>query len=200
MRPTLRQLEYVVAVAETLHFGRAAENVHVSQPGLSAQVKQLELTLGVTLFERTRRRVMLTPAGDAVVAAARQVLRAADDVVHTAQHFANPLEGTLAMGVIPTVGPYLLPRFLPDIRRRYPQLRLTLTEDTTDRLVAALGSGDLDLVLVAREAHLEGLDVRTLFEDTFQLVVPRGHALARRKRVTEEDLRGERVLLLEDGH
>lgn len=200
MRPTIRQLEYLVALAETLHFGRAAQRVHVSQPGLSAQIKQLEQMLGVTLFERTRRTVAITPAGEAAAAQARRVLDESDRLTDVAQRFANPLEGALAMGVVPTVGPYVLPRFLPAIRRRYPALRLSLTEEETRRLVAGVRKRRLDLLLVALEADLGTLQTYPLFDDPFQLVVPRDHPLAKRKRVSEADLEGERVLLLEDGH
>ena len=200
MRPTIRQLEYLVALAETLHFGRAAARAHVSQPGLSAQIKQLEQMLGVTLFERTRRSVLLTPAGEAAVESARRVLSETDGFVDVAQRFANPLEGQLAMGVIPTVGPYVLPRLLPEIRRRYPGLQLSLTEDETRRLVAGVRKGTQDLLLLALEANLGALETFPLFEDPFLLVVATTHPLASRKRVTEDDLHGERVLLLEDGH
>lgn len=200
MRPTLRQLEYLTAVGETLHFGRAAERTHVSQPGLSAQIAQLEQTLGVRLFERSRRRVLATEAGLEAVRRAREILAAVDELVDTAAGHGQPLTGTLRLGVIPTVAPYLLPTVLPPIRRRYPDLRLLLREGHTHELVAMLMAGELDLLLLALEADLGESRTLALFEDPFYLVVPPDHAMAKRKRARLDDLDGTSVLLLEDGH
>ncbi len=200
MRPTLRQLEYLVAVGETLHFGRAAERAKVSQPGLSAQIAQLEATLGVRLFERNRRRVLATEAGAEAVRRARAVLAAVDELVDTAAQHTQPLTGTLRLGVIPTVAPYLLPAVLPPIRRRYPELRLLLREGHTHDLIAMLMAGELDVLLLALEADLGDARTLALFEDPFYLVAPPDHPLARRKRAKLDDLDGTSVLLLEDGH
>ncbi len=200
MRPTLRQLEYLVLLAETLHFGRAAARAHVSQPGLSAQIAQLEQTLGVKLFERSRRRVLATPAGTEAAQRAGQILAAVDELVDSASRHGRPLSGTLRLGVIPTVAPYLLPAVLPPIRRRYADLRLLIREDHTDTLVAGLLAGELDLLLLALEADLGETHALALFEDDFSLVVPPDHELARRKRARLDDLDGASVLLLEDGH
>lgn len=200
MQPTLRQLEYLVAVGETLHFGRAAERSHVSQPGLSAQIAELERILGVRLFERDRRRVLPTAAGTEAVERARGILTAVDELSESISKHGQPLTGTLRMGVIPTVAPYLLPRIMPPIRSRYPELRLLIREDHTDRLVAMLMGGDLDLLLLALEADLGETETLALFEDPFQLVVGPRHALARRKRAKLDDLDTQEVLLLEDGH
>ncbi len=200
MRPTLRQLEYLVAVADHLNFRRAAEACHVSQPALSTQIQQLEALLGVTLFERDRRRVVTTDAGLAAAARARHILARVDDLTESSGGFRRPLTGRLRLGVIPSIAPYLLPRVLPGVRARHPDLRLLLREDTTERVIDALQDGHLDLVLLALEAPLGDVHRHALFEDPFMLAVHREHPLARRKRVAESDLAGASVMLLEDGH
>ena len=200
MRPSLRQLEYLVALADRLHFRAAAEASHVTQPALSAQIAQLEQDLGVQLFERDRRRVMPTAAGGAVVERARVILAQLDELVESTRTWRAPLAGRLRLGVIPTVGPYLLPKVLPDVRRKHPQLELLLREDRTPHLVEALAHGKLDLVLLALEADLGDARTLPLFRDEFVLLLPRGHRLAARKQVREADLADEQVLLLEDGH
>lgn len=200
MRPSIRQLEYLVAVADHLNFRRAAEATHVSQPGLSAQIQQLEQTLGVKLFERDRRRVVPTDAGREAAARARHILGRVDELAESARGHRHPLTGKLRLGVIPSVAPYLLPSVLPGVREQHPELRLLLREDTTERIVDALQEGQLDVVLLALEAPLGDVHVHPLFEDPFVLAAPDGHPLARRKRVRESDLESEQVLLLEDGH
>ena len=200
MRPTLRQLEYLVAVADHLNFRRAAEASHVSQPALSTQIQQLETLLGVQLFERDRRHVVATEAGLAAAARARHVLARVDELSESARGFRRPLSGRLRLGVIPSVAPYLLPRVLPAVRERHPDLRLLLREDTTQRVLEGLHDGHLDVLLLALEAPLGDVHRHALFEDAFVLAVHRDHPLARRKRVTEADLAGETVMLLEDGH
>lgn len=200
MKPTLRQLEYVVAVAAEGSFSRAAQACGVSQPGLSAQVQRLERGLGIEIFERRPREVVPTRAGERVVAAARQVLHEVDGLLAVAETVQDPLAGTVRLGVIPTIAPYLLPRVMPLIRDHFPEMRLLLQEERTDRLVALLTEGTLDLALVALESDLTGLETLPLFVDPFVLAVRRGHPLARRARVRPDDLAGEEVLLLEDGH
>lgn len=199
-RPTLRQLEYVVALARTLNFREAAEACHVSQPALSTQLQRLEQALGVELFERDTRRVVPTAAGAALAAGAGELLARVDDLVGAARGRSQPLSGTLRLGVIPTIAPYLLPPALVDLRAAFPQLALQIHEGPTQDLLRQLGQGQLDLVLLAREAELGAVELLDLFRDPFHLVVPRGHALARRKRVRAQDLLGEALILLEDGH
>jgi len=200
IRPTLRQLEYVVAVADEGHFGRAAAACHVTQPGLSTQVRQLEDLLEIQIFERDRRGVLVTSAGAELVARARRVLREADELVEAARSARQPLCGDLRVGVIPTVGPYLLPRVLPRARRRHEALRLLLREDQTSRLVDGLETGRLDLLLLALEAQLGDAETLPLFRDEFFAVMPHDHPLARKRALRESDLAGEPVLLLDDGH
>lgn len=197
---TLRQLRYLVAVAETLHFGRAAEAANVSQPSLSAQIRQLEEALGTRLLERTRRRVFLTPAGVEVVAKARHILAAVQDLADGARIVASPLSSGLRLGVIPTVGPYLLPRVLPALRAAYPGLRLYLREDQTARLYERLRSGELDVLLLALPLEEPGFDCEAVYDEAFVVALPPGHPLAARRELHERDLAGERLLLLEDGH
>ncbi|MDJ0853170.1 MAG: LysR substrate-binding domain-containing protein, partial [Myxococcota bacterium] len=198
--PTLRQLEYVVAIADHGSFHAAARACHVTQPGLSTQIRQLEELLGLRLFERDRRKVLVTPAGEDLVRRARRVLEEAGHLVEAARVYSRPLCGRLRLGVIPTVAPYLLPRVLPAVRKRYPELVLQLHEGQTAELLDRLQRGELDLLLLALEAKLASVETLALFEDPFVLAAPASHRLATRKRVCEADLANEPLLLLEDGH
>lgn len=197
---TLRQLRYLVAVADTLHFGRAAERSHVSQPSLSAQIQQLEDVLGVPLVERTQRRVLLTPAGRDAVARARRILGEVSDLAAAVRSAAAPLGGELRLGAIPTLAPYYLPRVLPLLRRDHPDLRLYLREDQTARLLDALRAGTQDALLLALPVDEAGLDHAALFDEPFAVALPAGHPLTARPALGERDLDGERLLLLEEGH
>jgi LysR family hydrogen peroxide-inducible transcriptional activator len=200
-RPSVRQLEYAVALADALHFGRAARACAISQPALSAQIRALEELLGLRLFERSRRGVRTTRAGAAAIDRAREVLRGLDELVHSARASGEPFCGPLHLGVIPTVAPYLLPRWLPRVRAAWPRLRLFLHEDRTARLVVALVEGRLDLLLLALPLAREDLETLPIFDEPFALATPRGHPLARsRAPVRESELAREPVLLLEDGH
>jgi LysR family transcriptional regulator, hydrogen peroxide-inducible genes activator len=198
-RPTLRQLECVVAVAEQGSFRGAAGTLGLSQPALSAHVAQLERDLGVQVFERDRRRVLITPAGDAVIAQARSALTAADGVVDIARGAAEPLAGPLRIGVIPTVAPYLLPRALPAVRARFPRLRPALREDQTARVLRQLDEGALDCAIVALPVPGD-LTAAQLYREEFLLAVASTSPLASRRRARDSDLDGETLLLLEDGH
>jgi LysR family hydrogen peroxide-inducible transcriptional activator len=197
---TLRDLEYLVALAETRHFGRAAERCHVSQPTLSAQVRKLEDSLGVALVERRPRRVALTAAGTAVVERARRMLRDADDIRTVALACQDPLAGPLKVGLIPTLGPYLLPQVAPRISKALPKLQLMLHEYQTAPLVERTLAGELDLAVLALPAETKGLVTRELFKEPFLVAMPERHPLAARKRVRVEDLEHGRLLLLEEGH
>lgn len=198
---TLRQLQYLAAVAETRSFRRAAEACGVSQPSLSAQVQEAERALGVRMFERDRRRVLVTAAGETVLARARRLLLEADDLVEGARQAADPLSGTVRIGVIPTVGPYLLPRASPALRKALPALLLLWEEDRTPALVSRVSAGELDAALLAREADLADLVQAEIAVDPFVLAAPPGHPLARATGpIRPSELRGQRVLLLDDGH
>jgi LysR family hydrogen peroxide-inducible transcriptional activator len=197
---SLRQLEYVVAVADTLGFHRAAERCHVSQPTLSAQVKQIEGVLGVSLFERDRRRVLVTPAGEAVILHARRVLLEVADLLLAARQVEDPGSGVCRIGVIPTIAPYLLHEVVPDVRPRFPKLRFVFRESKTEHIVAALRDGELDAGLVALEADIGDWAFARIATDEFVVAMPKGHRLAKKKRVAPADLEGEDVLLLDEGH
>jgi LysR family hydrogen peroxide-inducible transcriptional activator len=198
---TLRQLQYVVAVAEARSFRRAAEQCGVSQPSLSAQLAQLEDVLGSRLFERERRPVLLTPAGEQIVERARRLVVDADDLVEAARRLGDPLAGSLRIGVIPTISPYLLPEIVPSLRRAHPELTALWVEDKTETLVASLGEGKLDAAVLALEASLGALDHQVIARDPFVLATPPGHPLATGKGPARlNDLTGATVLLLDDGH
>lgn len=196
----LRVLEYLVAVADLRHFSRAAEQCHVSQPTLSTQIRKLEEELGVQLIERNPRQIMLTPAGEKIVARARQVLSQIDDIRTLAQRAADPHSGTVRIGIFPTLGPYLLPHVIPELRTRYPRLTLRLVEEKTSTLLDLLSLGQLDAALLALPLAQTWLHQRILFEEPFVLVTPARHALARKQQVDMQDLEREELLLLEDGH
>jgi LysR family hydrogen peroxide-inducible transcriptional activator len=198
---TLRQLQYVVAVADELSFRRAAERCRVSQPSLSAQMAQVESVLGVALFERRHRKVLVTRAGREVVDRARRLLADADDLLAAAQGASDPLTGTIRIGVIPTIAPYLLPTAAPALRKEFRRLTVAWREDKTDVLVEALQGGALDAAVVALEAEIGDVEQATLGRDPFVLALPSDHALARKSTpAAASDLRGEEVLLLDEGH
>ena len=199
-RPSLRQLECLVAVAEHLSFRRAAEACFITQPALSLQIQQLETMLGTQLFERDRRRVLLTRAGEELLPRALAALREVDGLVDASQMLRDPLSGTLRIGVIPTVAPYVLPVAIGPLRKRFPKLRLLLREDQTTHLVDLVQRGSLDLALLALEVELGSLEKLPLYVDPFVVAVPAGNTLAARKTVREQDLADQQVLLLEDGH
>jgi LysR family hydrogen peroxide-inducible transcriptional activator len=200
-RFTLRQMEYATAVADALSFRRAAEQCHVSQPSLSAQLAQLEEAIGVRLFERDRRRVLITPRGQEVIDRARLLLRHADDIDTCARRGADPFAGALRVGIIPTLAPYLLPRIAPALRRDYPRLHLLWSEERTPGLVTLLQAGSLEAMLVAREAPLGDVETEVIVQDDFVIAAARTHPAVRDPRPAHpSELMGHQVLLLEDGH
>lgn len=198
---SLRQLQYAVAVADTRGFRRAAERCHVSQPSLSAQLGQLETVLGVKLFERGARRIILTPAGEDLVARARRVLVEADGVSTAAQRFLDPLAGTVRIGIIPTVSPYLLPEVAPALRARAPRLTVVWSEEKTGDLLRDLAAGRLDAAVLAQGAHMAEFETETVAVDAFVLAGRPDHPLLRPRRPARlDELDGECVLLLGEGH
>ena len=198
---SLRQLQYVVAVADALSFRRAAEQCHVSQPSLSVQIAELENQLGLRVFERNKRQVLVTKAGLAIVERARSLLLAADDLVIAAQREGDPLRGSMNLGVIPTISPYLLPRVTPELRARFAELTVHWVEDKTHALARALREGELDAALVALEADLGDVEHAVVGTDAFVLVGRSDHALlGETSPLAASELRGADVLLLDDGH
>lgn len=196
----LRDLRYLVALADTRHFGQAAERCHVSQPTLSAQIKKLENYLGVELIERQPRRTALTEMGEKVVARARRLLQEADEIQTLTRKEGDPLSGKLKVALIPTIGPYLLPLVARKLRKQLPKLNLMLYEYRTAALLERLHNGEIDLGILALPVHLDGLEAEELYEEEFLLALPSDHPLAKKPRVKTDDLPGETLLLLEDGH
>jgi LysR family hydrogen peroxide-inducible transcriptional activator len=196
----LKDLRYLVAVADTRHFGRAAERSFVSQPTLSAQLKKLEEYLGVQLIERAPKRVQLTAAGEEVVERARRILEASDEIVDLARGHSDPLAGRLRLALLPTIGPYLLPNVAARLRKSLPRLELMLYEYQTDLMLEKLHSGEIDVGILAFPVPMDGLDSFELYKEPFTVAVPTGHKLAQRSSIRVDDLSHETLLLLEDGH
>jgi LysR family hydrogen peroxide-inducible transcriptional activator len=198
-------LKYLVALADTGHFGRAAERTFVSQPTLSAQLKKLEEYLGVKLVERQPKNVQLTEVGREIVARARRMLIAEDEIIALARNNTDPLAGKLKIALIPTIGPYLLPRVMQRIRKALPKLRLMLYEHQTEALLKRLRDGEIDLGIMALPVVQEGLESRKLYDEAFTVALPTNHPLALKSTgahaaVKVADLKGQTLLLLEDGH
>ena len=195
-----RALQYFVKLSDLRHFSKAADACFVSQPTLSTQIKKLEEELGVQLVERSPKRIMLTPVGEEIAARARLVLNDIEQIRSVARRSSNPAEGTLRLGLFPTLAPYFLPHVVPRIRSTYPQLRLQLAEEKTEDLLAMLQSGKLDAALLALPINSEGLEIEVLFEEPFVLALPDNHPLASMREITLDDLKGAELLLLEEGH
>ncbi|MBC8025574.1 MAG: LysR family transcriptional regulator [Steroidobacteraceae bacterium] len=196
----LKDLRYLVAVADTKHFGRAAERSFVSQPTLSAQLKKLEEYLGVQLIERAPKRVSLTVAGEEIVERARRIIEAGDEIIELAKGHRDPLAGRLKLALLPTIGPYLLPTVAAKLRKGLPRLELMLYEYQTDPMLEKLHSGEIDVGILALPMQLDGLDSFELYKEPFMVALPANHRLSSRSTIKPEDLHNETLLLLEDGH
>ena len=197
---TLTELRYIVAVARERHFGHAAQSCFVSQPTLSVAIKKLEEELGVTLFERGPGEVSVTPVGQRVVEQAQRVLEEASRVKELAAAGHDPLAGTLRLGAIYTIGPYLLPKLIPILRRNAPAMQLLIQENFTHRLAESLKSGEVDVILVALPFAEPAVETRAVYDEPFMVAVPKGHPWESRKRVTSDELTRESLLLLGEGH
>ncbi|MCP5395145.1 MAG: hydrogen peroxide-inducible genes activator [Sphingomonadaceae bacterium] len=198
--PTLRQLQYLATLADTQHFGRAAAAVHVSQPTLSQQLRQLEAKLGVTLVERGDTPVQLTPVGREIAQRARRVLVQVDDIVDLARRSTSGIAGTIRFGVTPTLGPYLMPAVVAQLHRAHPDMRLYMREGIPDDQLAELRRGGLDLLLVPLPVAGADLEVEPLFREPLHLVAPPDHALCSKTQLTTQDLAGQGVLSLDTRH
>jgi len=198
--PTLKQLQYLVALKTHGHFGRAADACFVTQSTLSAGIKELESLMGVTLVERTRRVVRFTPLGDKVAQKAQRILRETEDLADMVRASGKPLAGELRMGVIPTIAPFLLPTLLPRLRRQWPDLKLYLREETSQQACDSLARGQLDCVLLALPFACGDVDSAELFDDRFMIAFPPGGAEALPEAVTPAAIDQDSLLLLEDGH
>ena len=198
--PTVKQLQYFLALTETEHFGRAAERCFVSQSAFSNAIKELETTLEAQLVDRTNRNVTITATGQQVAVQARLVLRDLDSLVETAQGQREPLTGEMRLGVIPTIAPFILPDALPRLRKKYPDLRLLLIEDQTQRVYARLMEGELDLLLMALPWEMQGVETLPLFNDAFCLACHESTAHVDPENYRFSRLDSDSILLLEDGH
>jgi len=196
----IRDLRYFAAVAELRHFRKAAEKCCVSQPTLSGQLRKLEEELGLSLFERQPKGVRLTPAGQNLLPFARGILDQADRLAQAARALKDPRSGPLHLGVIPTVAPYLMPALVPFTRRLYPKMELFLSEMRTRDLLQALGEGQVEAALLATPVDRAGFESETIFTEPFCLAVHEKHALARKQSLCVDDLAGQTLYLLEDGH
>lgn len=196
----LRDLKYVISVADTHHFGKAAERCYVSQPTLSGQIKKLEQELGVAIFERTNRSVETTPVGDAIISHARQIMEQADVIAQLARAHQDPLAGSLRVGAIPTLSPYLMPLILIPLIRRHGQMKLVLDEELTDSLLKRLHNHEIDAAFLATAVDEPDLESIPLFDEPFWVAYPRKHAFYTKDRVNLHDLAHETLLLLAEGH
>ncbi len=198
--PNLRQLEYLVAIADTRHFRRAAERVNTTQPTLSEQLKSLEQRLGVQLVERTRSRVVMTPLGSQITQIARRMLSDANEIRSLAASGGRELSGVLRIGLPPTIGPYLLPRVIPELHARYPELKLYVREELPSMLPRSLDEGTHDLVITLLPVNGADLSSVVLYREPLHLLVGIDHPLAAQSRVRKRDLQGQDVLALGPGH
>lgn len=196
----LRDLKYVIAVAETHHFGKAAERCYVSQPTLSGQIKKLEEELGVAIFERTNRSVEITPVGEAIVAHARQMMEQAGAIEQLARAHQDPLAGPLRIGAIPTISPYLMPLILIPLKKQLPQMKLILSEELTDVLLERLHNHEIDAALLATTVEEQEFESIPLFDEPFWIAYPRKHSFYAKDKITLRDLDKENLLLLAEGH
>ena len=198
--PTMKQLQYLVSLADTQHFGRAAQRCHITQSTLSAGIRDLETVLGTPVAERTNRRVLITPVGARIAERAKSVLREAEEVMEVARAARTPMTGEMRLGVIPTIGPFVLPRIFPTLRARFPELTIYLREEQTAPLLARLQGGELDVALIALPYDTEDLRIDVLFEDELLFACNRNHALAGVDEISLEALADEPLMLLEEGH
>ncbi len=196
----IRDLHYLVAVSQHLHFGKAAATCNTTQPTLSMQIKKLEDSLGVQIFERTNKKVLITPVGEMILAKARRILQDSKDIAELAKNAQDPFAGEFRLGAFPTLAPYFLPLAVPAIHKKMPKLKLLLVEEKTEVLLARLKEGTLDAAFLALPIHDDALEEAILFEDPFLLAVSPSHRLADRKNVSTNDIKLEQLLLLEDGH
>ena len=196
----LKDLKYIIAVAETRHFGKAAQRCFVSQPTLSGQIKKLEQELGVLIFESTNRSVEVTPIGQDIIQHAYLTIEQTEAIKQLAIAHQDPLAGPLRIGAIPTLSPYLMPLILMPLRRRHPQLKLVLSEEMTDTLLRRLHNHEIDAALLATAVEDHDLESVPLFNEPFWLAHPRQHWFYNREDITREDLDNTEMLLLSEGH
>jgi LysR family hydrogen peroxide-inducible transcriptional activator len=196
----LRDLKYIIAVADTRHFGKAAQRCFVSQPTLSGQIKKLEEELGVVIFERTNRSVTVTAVGEEILRHARQMMEQAEAIHHVSAAQRDPLSGPLRIGAIPTISPYLMPLILAPLKQQHRQLKLVLSEETTERLLQRLHNHEIDAALLATAVEERDLEATALFDEPFWIAYPRDHPFYLKEDITRKDLEDTELLLLAEGH
>lgn len=196
----LRDLKYIIAVAERRHFGKAAERCFVSQPTLSGQIKKLEDQLGIAIFERTNRSVEITPVGEEILAHARRIMEQVDGIEQVARVYQDPLAGPLRIGAIPTLSPYLIPLILAPLKKQLPQMKLVLSEELTNKLLERLHDHEIDAALLATAVEEQEFETLPLFDEPFWVAYSRDHAFYEKDRIRLRDLTKENLLLLAEGH
>lgn len=196
----LRDLKYLVNTAKEGHFARAAQMSFISQPTLSMQIKKLEDELGVEIFERQNKKILVTPIGKEILKKAEIILREADEIKILAKNSADPYAGELSIGAFPTIAPYFLPNIVRKISKEFPKLKLILIEDKTNQLIEKLKNGELDAALIAMPLHNNEFEGKKIFEEEFLLAVPQNHSFAKKKIIKQKELENEKLILLEDGH
>ncbi len=196
----LRDLKYLIAVAKEQHFARAAEKSFVSQPTLSMQIKKLEDELGVQIFERSQKKFMITKVGEEILKKAEIILREAEEIKNIAKNSKDPFSGEIRIGAFPTLASYFFPKIVGKISKKFPQLKLLLVEEKTEVLLHKLKRGEIDAAFIATPCEDSGLVHKKIFEEDFLLAVPKKHPLAKNKKVEKKDLKGQELMLLEDGH
>lgn len=196
----IRDLKYIIAVAELKNFSKAADACFVSQPTLSNQIKKLENELDVQIFERSNKKVLVTEVGEKLIASAQKIIEEAVHIKEIATHSKDPLSGNLKLGAFPTLSAYIFPKIVGDIKKELPKIKLILVEDKTASLLEKLKSGELDAAFIALPVQDDYLESATLFDDEFMLATGKGHPLAKQKQITHMDLLKYKLLLLEEGH
>lgn len=198
----IRNLKYLVSVAKHKHFGKAANECFVSQPALSMQLKKLEEELGVKFFERTNKNVMITNVGQILVDKAKEIIQCSNEIIDIANNFHDPFAGEINIGAFPTLAPYFLPKIVPQITKNFPQLKLLLSEEKTNKLIDKIKNGQIDAAFLATPLPIEddSLNIKELFCEPFYLAVPKNHPLSNFNSISQNDIRNEKLLLLEEGH
>jgi len=196
----LRDLKYLISVAKEQHFARAAEQSFVSQPTLSMQIKKLEEELGVQIFERSQKNFLVTKVGKEIIKKAEIILREAEEIRNIAKNSKDPFSGELRIGAFPTLASYFFPKIVGKISKKFPQLKLLLIEEKTEELLRKLQSGEIDVAFIAMPVSNDVLNFKKIFEEDFLLAVPKNHTLAKQKKIHAKDLKGQSLMLLEDGH
>ena len=197
---SLQEMRYIVALGQECHFGKAASLCNITQPTLSIKIKDIEEKLGVTLFDRSQKKIALSAAGELILEQAKKTLLEANKISEILQHSKDPMAGTLHIGIIPTIGPYLVPRLIAPIKKAFPELRLNIREDLTHHLIDQLDSGQLDFILISPPLPNHHFELIDLYHEPFVLALPAIHPLCAKETIAISDIQKYTILLLEEGH